>query len=306
VNGADLALASSTIDFILAAAVLSLSSYVTMSAGMLSFATVGFGAIGGYCGARLMQNTSIPLVLVVVIVALAGAVSSALVAPALLRLKSHWFALASLALMLVVNEIATNGGSVTGGTVGITVPAGITVWWGVGCLAAIVLIIWRLEQTKYGIATTATREDPVLAGAMGINTWRIQFWAFVVAGGIAGVGGLLEAGFLQYIEPNTYYITLAVAVVAAVVLGGTYSWFGVVIGAAIFTALPVIIQQYFVQGDEIVNGVLLILVMIYVPGGIIDPVRRRRKLYRKKRNTNVIEDNDNVESIVAIEREVVR
>ena len=161
------------------------------------------------------------------------------------------------------------------------VPVKVEPWELVLVLALVCLFLARLARSRFGTAAVATREDPTAAATMGVPVRRIQIAAFLISGVIAGVGGVLQASLLRYIDPDTFYIDLAVTVIACVVLGGAYHWFGSVIGAVVFTGLPVYVNQFISQGQSIINGVLLLVIMIWVPGGLIDPLRWRRLRERR-------------------------
>jgi branched-chain amino acid transport system permease protein len=100
---------------------------------------------------------------------------------------------------------------------------------------------------------------------------RVQTIAFVISGAVGGIGGLLLALTLQFLSPDTFFINIAFTMIAAVVLGGSYHWIGAVIGAAVFTALPVIMQAWVPAIQDVANGAALLLIMIFVPRGLIDP-----------------------------------
>ena len=89
---------------------------------------------------------------------------------------------------------------------------------------------------------------------------------------------MLLALVLQFISPDTYFVNIAFTMIAAVVLGGSYHWVGAIIGAAVFTALPVLAQAIVPNFQEVANGIVLLLIMIFLPRGLVDPraIRLRR------------------------------
>jgi branched-chain amino acid transport system permease protein len=90
---------------------------------------------------------------------------------------------------------------------------------------------------------------------------------------------MLLAMVLKFVSPDTYFIHLAFTMIAAVVLGGSYHWAGAIIGAAVFTALPIAAQAVIPQFEHVANGIVLLLIMIFMPRGLIDPraIRLRRQ-----------------------------
>jgi branched-chain amino acid transport system permease protein len=268
----------STLAFAIVNAFFALSTYSVLSAGVLSFATVTYAAMGGFVGARLVLQTGLdPLLLLPAAIA-AGALLAYVIALIFLRLESHWMALASLALILITRVVVINVPSVTGGVNGLSLPVSLPIGVLAILLAVAIVVFYRLSVSWYGIAARAVREDPAVASSLGIAPRRIQTIAFVISGAVGGMGGMLLALVLQFLSPDTYFVNIAFTMIAAVVLGGSYHWVGSIIGAAVFTALPVIAQAFVPSFQEVANGIVLLLIMIFLPRGLVDPraIRLRR------------------------------
>ena len=270
----------STLGFAMVNAFFALSTYAVLSAGMLSFATVTFAAFGGFLGVQFALYANLPPLLALPVSAAAGAALAYLVALLFLRLDSHWMALASLALVLITRVVTLNATPLTGGVNGLSVPLFFPFWMLIVTLLIAALVFWRLSASWYGIAARAVREDPAVAASLGIPPRRIQTIAFVISGAIGGCGGMLLALTLQYLSPDTYFINIAFTMIAAVVLGGSYHWTGAIVGAAVFTALPVIMQAILPEFEKVLNGAALLAIMIFLPRGLIDP--RALRLRRAK------------------------
>jgi branched-chain amino acid transport system permease protein len=275
----------STLAFALVNAFFALSTYAVMATGILSFATVAFAAVGGFLGAQLMGQLGLPLPLVLAASAAGGCLASMLVSLVFLRLESHWLALASLALILITRILVLNAPSLTGGVNGLSVPVEAPLWLLAGLLAVVGLAFWRLSVSWYGIAASAVREDPAVAASLGMAPKRVQLAGFAISGALGGLGGVLLAMTLQFVSPETYYINIAFTMIAAVVLGGSYHWTGAIVGALVFTALPQIMQAVVPQVQDVANGVALLLIMILLPRGLVDPRtwRIRRALREVRR-----------------------
>jgi branched-chain amino acid transport system permease protein len=268
----------STVAFAIVNAFFALSTYAVLSAGILSFATVTYAAMGGFVGARLVLQTGIDPLIVLPAATAAGALLAYLVALIFLRLESHWMALASLALILITRVIVINAPAVTGGVNGMSLPLSTPLLVLVILLALAIAVFYRLSASWFGIAARAVREDPAVASSLGIAPRQIQTIAFVISGAVGGLGGMLLALVLQFISPDTYFVNIAFTMIAAVVLGGSYHWVGSIIGAAVFTALPVIAQAIIPSFQEVANGVALLLIMIFLPRGLVDPRAIRLRL----------------------------
>ncbi|MDE2576783.1 MAG: branched-chain amino acid ABC transporter permease [Rhodospirillales bacterium] len=271
----------STLGFAMVNAFFALSTYAALSAGMLSFATVTFAALGGFLGAQLAVHLALPPVLAMPVSALSGALLAYGVALLFLRLDSHWMALASLALVLITRVVALNATALTGGVNGLSVPLSLPLWVLAAILAVICVVFWRLSASWYGIAARAVREDAAVAATLGIPQRRIQTIAFIISGAVGGLGGILLALMLQFLSPETYFIDIAFTMIAAVVLGGSYHWAGAIVGAVVFTALPVLLQAVVPDFEKVANGICLLFIMIFLPRGLIDPRALRLRRTRK-------------------------
>jgi len=272
----------STVAFAIVNSFFALSTYAVLSAGILSFATVTYAAFGGFLGARLVLMTGVDPMLALPAAAAAGALLSYVIALIFLRLESHWMALASLALILITRVIVINVPDVTGGVNGMSVPMPLPLTLLGLLLAVAVVVFWRLSVSWYGIAAQAVREDPAVASSLGIAPRSIQTIAFVISGAVGGLGGILLAGVLQYLSPDTYFVNIAFTMIAGVVLGGSYHWTGAIIGAAVFTALPVVAQAIVPEFQDVANGIVLLLIMIFLPRGLVDPRAIRLRLSARK------------------------
>lgn len=261
----------STFGFGMVNAVFALACYATLSAGILSFAAVTFGAAGGFLGVQLVLHSSLPLGVIFLASGCAGLAVSLLVAAIFLRLESHWMALASLALVLITRVLVLNAPGLTGGVNGLSVPTALPLQWLALTLFLVMIAFRGMYHSWYGIAARVLREDPAVAASLGINVRQIQWISFGVSGFTGGLAGVLMALMLQFVSPDTFFIHVAFTMIAGVVLGGSYHWFGPVVGAVVFTILPVIMEAVFPEVQDIANGIALLVIMIFLPRGLMDP-----------------------------------
>jgi branched-chain amino acid transport system permease protein len=273
----------STVVFSIVNAFFALSTYAVLSTGVLSFTTVVFAAVGGFLSAQMVGHLAVPLYVAFPAAAVGGGLAAALVAAAFLKLESHWMALASLALVLITRVVALNAPVLTGGVNGLIVPMRIEPLDLAILLAIVAFVFYRLYNSWYGLASRAVREDPAVASTMGIAPRRIQFIAFVISGIVGGLGGAALAFTLQFLSPETYFISIAFTMLASTVLGGSFHWLGPIIGALVFTALPMTMQAFLPQIEDVAKGVALLLIMIFLPRGLIDPRAIRLKRAAKRR-----------------------
>lgn len=254
-----------------------LATYASLSSGVLSLAAASFGAVGGFSYARIRLDHDLGLWLGLLIGVAVGVVTAAILSLVLLRLASHYVAMATIALVLITRVFVVNLPDLTGGANGISVPRQSSLWSVMAVTAVCLFVFGRLAGSRYGMAAVTVREDPQAASTIGVNPHHVQRIGLLLSGAVGGAAGVLMADQLQFIGPNTYYIDLAFTMLAAIVLGGAYHWFGAIVGAMVFRFLPELLAEFIDDGYEIANGILLVIIMIYLPRGIVDPRRRKQR-----------------------------
>ena len=258
-------------------AILALSTFAALFGGLLSVASIPIAGVAGFGGAILINDVGLPVEVVLAIGGLIGGFTALLLSYPLLRLSSHWIALSTIALLLIFRVAVLNLDPITGGAIGVAIRRTVSIWHLLIVLAATMWFFSRMRRSRLGLATESVRADPDVASSLGVDALAIRRIAFVLSGVIGGVGGVLFANLLQFLSPETYYLNLAFLVLASVVLGGRFHWLGAVVGALVFTALPELMRAVLDQGENIGNGVLLIVIIIFLPGGLIEPGRRQQR-----------------------------
>lgn len=265
-----------TLQFAGVNALFALAVYASLWTGVLSLAPVFFGAVSaftfGYFAGTLGMSPFLGLLLGAALGAALGAVTAGL----LIRLDSHYLAMATIAMVLIGRVLILNLPEHTGGAAGTLVPGDLGTWaWLIGTLVVAAYVMARLAGSRFGLAADAVREDPAVAETLAISPRRIQFVGMVISGALGGAAGILQSSFLRYIGPDTFYTHLGFVTLAAVVLGGAFHWFGPIVGAIVFTILPELLREPMGEYDRVVTGVLLVVIIIYMPRGLVD-VRRLR------------------------------
>ena len=238
------------------AALLALSLYIPFLAGQLSLASPGFYALGGYIAAVLATRVlpsaagSSPVSALLLEMALA-AVASGLLAVAVgvpaLRLRGIYFALATIAFVEILRVVSLNL-DITGGAVGIFgIPQPFAsqlgyLWVVAPLLVGTMVVMWRLERTRAGRALVALREDELAADAMGINPTYYKTLAFTLGAMLAGVVGAISAHFLNTWNARQGTFDASVSLLAFVLIGGSRTFLGPVVGGLILTALPEVLR----------------------------------------------------------------
>jgi branched-chain amino acid transport system permease protein len=260
-------------------AMLALSIYLTLSCGLLSLANAAFMGIGAYAAAMISMQTGLPFPVAL----LASAVLPALVALVIgiptLRLSGVYLAMATLGFGEVVRVIVLNL-EVTGGPMGLNgIPQKTEFWHIAAFLLATLFLLSRLRRSKVGRAFEAIKEDEVAARLMSIDVASYKLLAFTLGAAIAGLAGGLNAHFTFTIGPNNYAFENAVDILTMAVFGGTSNLIGPTLGATILTLLPEVLRQ-FKDFRLVANGLILVLVILYLPKGIWDPRRIRSFFHR--------------------------
>ena len=266
-------------------AMLALSIYLTLACGLLAMANAAFMGIGAYTAALLTVHLNWPFSAVLIAGGLSPALVALLIGVPILRLSGVYLAMATLGFGEVVRVVVLNL-ELTGGPLGLNGIPLQTEWWQVALLLLLTLYgLARLRRSKVGRAFEAIREDEVAARLMGIDVTVYKLLAFVLGAVIAGVAGALNAHLTFFISPGEYGFEKAVDILTMAVLGGTASPIGPVIGATLLTLLPELLR--FLKDFRLaVNGLILILVVLFLPRGIWDP-QYFRALWQQRRRVTV-------------------
>ncbi|MGQ0656171.1 MAG: branched-chain amino acid ABC transporter ATP-binding protein/permease [Betaproteobacteria bacterium] len=254
-------------------------------AGQISFAQAGFFAIGAYSSALLALHFGIPVLLCIALGGAAGAASSVVLGWPALRLKTHYFAVATFGFAEIIRLVAMNWQSVTRGFDGLTkIPAPSigplsldgdrSYYYLLLSVVAVAVICYRrLLSSKYGRAFTAIREGELAAELVGVDVARVKLLAFVLSALYAAVAGGLYAHLFSVISPDSFsFEVVSIPVLVALFVGGSGSIAGVAVGSAIVTWLPEALRALG-QWYMAVYGAGVIVMLIYAPDGIAGLVR---------------------------------
>lgn len=275
-----------TLQFAGVNALFALAIYASLWTGVLSLAPVFFGAVSAFTFGYVAGTMGVAPFLALLIGIGLGAAVGAVTAGLIIRLDSHYLAMATIAMVLIGRVLIINLEEYTGGPTGTLVPGDLGTWaWLIGTLVVACYVMSRLSGSRFGLAADAVREDPAVAQTLAISPRRIQFVGFIISGALGGAAGVFQASFLQYIGPDTFYTHLGFVTLAAVVLGGAFHWAGPVVGAVVFTILPELLREPMGEYDRVVTGVALVLIIIYMPRGLVD-VRRLRLVRGRLRRSS--------------------
>jgi len=259
--------------------------FVLGYAGQLNLGQSAFYGIGAYASTLLIMRLGVPFWLAfVAAVALAGVAGAALSVFAT-RLRGHYLAIASLGFAVITYQILMNWISLTQGPLGIYAVPGPpalgpidfhdqrNLFYLVAGFAFLsYLVLDQLIRSPIGATLTAIREDEVSAASLGIDCAAWKVFAFGVGSAVGGAAGCFYAGFVGTLVPDAFFITESFTILAMVVVGGMGTLIGPVAGAILLTILPELLRDV---GDLrlVVYGLALTLVVLFMPGGIVEAVR---------------------------------
>jgi branched-chain amino acid transport system permease protein len=252
-------------------AILAIAIFVTFYSGQLTLANAGFMAIGAYTTVLMSLYLPTPLPLNMLAGALLAGLVSVVVGLPVLRLRGVFLAIATIGFVEALRLGVILNVPITGEGQGLHNPAADPLGGIVPILISLPVLaylVWRLTRTRLGQAWSAIREDELAASSNGINVPLYKMIAFIISAILAGYAGALETHINFFVDPTEYGISRTIQILTFAVVGGTTNVFGPIVGAVFLTALPEIVRQFAAYRD-VVNGVILILVIIFRPQGIV-------------------------------------
>lgn len=260
----------SVLDHVLIASLLAMSQAVVLRAGTFSLGSAAFAAVGAYASAILVTRLAWPPALAIISGMLLAGLLSALMAFPLARLRGVFQAVATLALVQVVVTVAVNWDDVTRGALGIAgIPKAATTGWLLLVVAGVMVLMHSMGRYGLGRAMDVIREDETVAVSLGISVAYHQRLAMTLSGLLAGLAGALQAFNSYAIQPDEFGFPMLVHALAMTVLGGQVSVWGPLVGAAVLTLLPEVFRV-FEEYRSVAQGLLLTLIIIYLPHGMAD------------------------------------
>jgi branched-chain amino acid transport system permease protein len=250
-------------------AVLALSVYITLMAGQLSIACMGFMAIGAYSSALLSLNAGLAYPASLIVGAGISGLIALLIGIPILRLKGVYLAITTVGFGELVRFTALNW-NYAGGAMGLSgIPAATETWHVFVFLLLLVYGFHMLQRSRFGRALVAIGRDETAAKTMGIQTTRYKVMAFAAGAMMASVAGSFAAHRTFYISPAEYGFPQAVLVLIFAVFGGLRSYWGPILGAIVLTLLPELFR--FLQDWRlIIYGLSVLLVVIFFPDGLLE------------------------------------
>ncbi|MCX8027076.1 MAG: branched-chain amino acid ABC transporter permease [Thermodesulfovibrionales bacterium] len=248
--------------------------------GYPAFGNIAFFGVGAYVTGVMTTTYNVPFLVTLPFCALSGFVLAGILGIPILRLKGHYFAIATVGIMETIKEIVDNMVETTGGGMGLTLPIMVGepefiykyfYYVMMLCMLLSVLICYIISRIKIGYALRAIRVDEDAASVMGINTPLYKTLAWAVSAALVGIAGGIYAYWLSYIDPHTVFGgTYPVKMFAMILLGGATTVTGPLIGAFILEIISELVWSKFIAIHGMVLGLLIICIILFIPKGIFE------------------------------------
>jgi branched-chain amino acid transport system permease protein len=261
--------------------------------GQISLGQQTFFAIGAYAFALLQLKAQLPAPAAFFASIAICALIALVIGLPLLRLRTHYLAMATLAFGLIFYGVAIRWIEFTGGSAGLAVAplklgdsalTGISQYYVVLAFAVVVVLLHDfIIRSHIGRALQAIRDDDVAASALGVNVTRYKLRIFVLAAVIAGVAGICFALTSLRVDPSLSEFRILVSILTIAVVGGLGTRFGPILGAMIVVTLPQLLVR-FGELETIIYGAFILIFLLFLPhglAGMIETANWRRLLGRR-------------------------
>lgn len=253
--------------------------------GYVSIAQAGFMGLGAYASTLLSVEANWPVWVTMLVAPAITAVFALAAGYPSLRVKGHYFAIVTLAYNMVIFIVLMTWKNFTGGEAGIfnvPRPASVVVGelqWDLSTRGGYYLLVLAaaafasmlcalILHSRVGRVLLAIRENEVLIEAVGVATWKYKLFAFVTSASLAGLAGALYAHFIGFLNPDPFSVEHSLNAILAVILGGSGTLTGPVVGAFAVVFLP----EYLRVAETyrlVTYGLLLVIATIFMPRGLV-------------------------------------
>jgi branched-chain amino acid transport system permease protein len=254
---------------------LALSWDMLLRSGQASLGIAGFCGIGGYTTVLCTVNLGLHPIIGILAGSAVAAIIALLVGYSVLHLRALYFSIVTLAVTEIFRILVRNF-EITGGAEGIILPNAIfkgdaagTYWLMLVIVLFTISLSWLFQKTRIHYALTAIANDEVVADSSGINIFKYLVIIFVVTSAIQGMVGAAYAQIYGFITPeSSFSVNFVLLPITMVLLGGTNSTWGPVIGAVILSVVAEALKLRIPQGHMLIYGVIMVVAILWLPGGI--------------------------------------
>jgi branched-chain amino acid transport system permease protein len=255
--------------------------------GLVSLGQAGFYGLGAYTSAIVAVRGHVPAVIATLAALVVTGVLAWAIAIPSVRLRGHHLAMATLGFGIILQICFEQMDFLTQGPKGLVgIPSYDLGGWAFDSDLRSYYLVWgmvalatwlsaNLMRSRMGRALRAIEGDELAARASGIDVRRTKISAFVLGSMLAGLAGALYAHYVGFISPGTFGFMLSIELVVMVIVGGSGSLIGPILGAGLFTVLPEYLRAYR-DYDVVLFGIVLVAVLMFMPSGLAGALRRGR------------------------------
>jgi branched-chain amino acid transport system permease protein len=264
-------------------------------AGQLSLGHAAFFGIGAYTAAIIASKSALSPWWAIIAGPVVVLPIALLVGWICFRLRGPYFTLATIAVGEVVRLIALNWSNLTGGAVGVVIRPSVfsgtsklPYYYIVLMIATVTVLLCRvIARRKLGYYLMAIREDEETAESIGIDTTRYKLTALAISASLTAVAGAFYANYFLFVEPTIVLpLALSVEIVLMAIIGGLGTVTGPVLGALLLKLSSEVFRTEFAQANLLIYGLLLVIVILFMPGGLMGGFRRL-SILRARRSQRV-------------------
>jgi len=288
--------------FMLVSAILGTSIYLTLHTGLFSLANAGFMAIGAYIGVVATQEWGLSLAVALILGMVVAGIIAVPIGLPVLRLRDIYLAIATIGFGEIVRIVLLNYDNIVSsvmtaiegervrfrfleGARGIKgIPKLTETWMLMLFLIFVAYFLYRLHKSRFGRAMAAVRQDEKAASNMGIDVVYVKNIVFIMSAVLAGAAGVFNGHLTRIVTPDAFGFDKTVDILSYAVLGGTSTWVGPIIGGMVLAAMPEVLR-FLKEYRGVFNGLVLLVIIVYLPGGIINPRGWRAVWNRLRGNT---------------------
>lgn len=254
--------------------------------GQVSFGHAAFFGTGAYIASLFHVYLNFPVVFAIFLGGLVSSFLALMIAYPFLKLKGPAFAIGTLGFAEFMKILVLNEEEYTHGAAGFENPVATYLsipkysWYLIALIILLttIFVSYKISKSKFGLALFSIKEDLEAAEALGINSMKYMILAFTISAFFAGAIGGLYAFYMTYIEPySVFSSTISVGCVTMSVLGGSGTIIGPLLGAFIIQLLNEFLKSFLAQTYLIINGAILILVVLIMPEGIVNGIKKFMK-----------------------------
>ncbi len=242
--------------------------------GEFSLGHAGFMSVGAYASAvltNMLSEKAVPGFALFLAALLAGGIAAAvtgiLVGIPTLKLRGDYLAIVTVAFAEIIRVAFTNFEITGGGRTMSGIMKLSNFYWVFWVMVICVTVMYMYVRSRFGRTVKAIREDYIAAAAAGVNVTFYKIMTFTISAFFAGIAGAIYAHYMTAMIPTSFNFMYSAEFLTEVIIGGTGSMTGSVIGAAFLSALPEVMRA-FAKYRMLGYSVVLVLIMIFRPGGV--------------------------------------